>query len=150
MICGQVSICTLPRGKTKFLKWWKNEDQKSFGWQLFAHRGRLFRMLTTRRSCSTTTKASSDGAVLHKAGMVPDGEGGWIRIPCILYVDDVLLLADTSDQLQAALNIAWQWAREIRMRWNAGQTKSAIMFWRRGGGGFGGRGPDRSRTIPTL
>ena len=58
-----------------------------------------------------------------------DAAGVWHLIPCILYVDDVVLLADSPEMLTKALRIASKWAAEIRMRWNVGVKKSAVMAW---------------------
>ena len=41
-------------------------------------------------------------------------------------------LAGSAQELQRALDIAATWARKVRMRWNVGPKKSAVMVWGRG------------------
>ena len=77
-------------------------------------------------------------------------ESGWAAgqeffVSLLVYVDDIVLLAETAEMLQTALDIASQWAREVRIRWNLGSTKSAgIMF------GIGRRGAEAGRPSFTL
>ena len=44
-------------------------------------------------------------------------------------MDDLAVLASTPEMLQQALDIAARWAKRIRMRFNNGPTKSAIMVY---------------------
>ena len=53
-------------------------------------------------------------------------------IACLGYVDDLALLASSAKMLQRALRIACKWARKVRIRWNVGAGKSAVMLWGRG------------------
>ena len=50
----------------------------------------------------------------------------------IAYVDDIVLLAQSPHQLQAAHDIDARWAPQLRMRLNLGIDKSAVMIWGKG------------------
>ena len=60
---------------------------------------------------------------------VTDGEGHLLVTPCLFIVDDVVLLATNPAMLQVALDVAARWAQQVRMRWNVGVAKSAIMIF---------------------
>ena len=49
-------------------------------------------------------------------------------ISLMAYIDDMLLLSDSSHQFQKALDIVTKWAKKIRMRINIGPDKSAAMI----------------------
>ena len=73
----------------------------------------------------------------------PHGQEFFVSL--LAYLDDIVLLAETAEMLQTALDIASQWAREVRIRWNLGSTKSAgILF------GIGRRGAEAGRPSFTL
>ena len=59
-------------------------------------------------------------------------ENGWLLLPLIAFVDDIVLLASSPEMLQRALDITTRWSRRIRMRLNVGKEKSAIMLWGKG------------------
>ena len=58
-----------------------------------------------------------------------DGAGTVHSIPCLLIVDDVVLLASDRHMLQKVLVVADGWARKVRLRWNLGTSKSAILLF---------------------
>ena len=63
------------------------------------------------------------------------GCGIWIDevfVSCLGYVDDLVLLASSANMLRRALRIAQEWARRVRIWWNIGPNKSAVMLWGRG------------------
>ena len=45
------------------------------------------------------------------------------------FVDDLVVLATSPEQLQVAVNIVATWAKRIRMNINIGTNKSAVMAW---------------------
>jgi hypothetical protein len=57
---------------------------------------------------------------------------GGMFMTCLGYVDDLVLLASSAKMLQQALRIAQAWAKRVRLRWNIGPNKSAVMLWGRG------------------
>jgi hypothetical protein len=58
-----------------------------------------------------------------------DKFGNVVLISLIAFVDDIVLIAQSPQQLQVALDIVAAWARRLRMRLNMGKEKSAIMIW---------------------
>ena len=50
-------------------------------------------------------------------------DGSTLLVPCLAYIDDVVLLASTREMLQAALDAAAEWADELTMRLNIGEKK---------------------------
>ena len=69
---------------------------------------------------------------LRKAGCgVAIGRHGGEQsfISCLGYVDDLAILASSAKMLRRALKIAHQWAQRVRIRWNVGPNKSAVMLW---------------------
>ena len=65
-----------------------------------------------------------------------DNERREVSIPCLAFVDDLVIWALDEHSLQVGLNIAAQWAHEVCLKWNIGPSKTAIM-----GGGRGACGP---------
>ena len=51
---------------------------------------------------------------------------------CLAYVDDIVLLAPDIESLRKAIKIAEQWGRWVRMKFNTGPGKSAVMECGRG------------------
>ena len=49
------------------------------------------------------------------------------RVSTLLYADDLVILADTPEQLQRALDAAYQWARQWRFTFGVRPTKSAVL-----------------------
>ena len=49
------------------------------------------------------------------------------RVPVLLYADDVVILADTPEELQAALDAVSRWGRLWRFEFGVGPEKSAVM-----------------------
>ena len=56
-----------------------------------------------------------------------DQAGNAFFVSMIAFVDDIILLAESPEALQIALNIVAAWARRLRMRLNMGINKSAVM-----------------------
>ncbi len=50
-----------------------------------------------------------------------------LLICCLAFVDDIVLLARSAEALQRALNIAEAWAVSVRIKWDIGEEKSAIL-----------------------
>jgi hypothetical protein len=46
-----------------------------------------------------------------------------------MFADDVVLVADSAEGLQASLNAAWDFSRKLRFNYNFGKDKSAIMVF---------------------
>ena len=61
-----------------------------------------------------------------------DGSGTVIRVPCLAYVDDIVVLSDSAEGLQRGLDVVYAWSRRIRMRLNVGADKSAVMIFGKG------------------
>jgi hypothetical protein len=55
-----------------------------------------------------------------------------VLISFLAFVDDLVLIASSPEQLRVALSIVHNWARKTRMRLNIGANKTAIMVWGRG------------------
>ena len=54
---------------------------------------------------------------------------GDTRIPCILLADDIVILGENAESIQAALNCAAQWSRDYRMRFSTDGGKSAVLIY---------------------
>ena len=54
---------------------------------------------------------------------------GNTRVPCILLADDIVLLGESAEAIQAALNCAAQWALDYRMRFSTDGGKSAVLIY---------------------
>ena len=62
------------------------------------------------------------------------GEGirvGKRRVRLLMYADDVVLLAETSDDLQAMLNVVTEYSKQWRFRLNPKKGKSEVMLFGR-------------------
>ena len=65
-------------------------------------------------------------------GVEVDWAGIALKIWCLLFVDDVMVAADSPQDLQRMMNVVAKWANRLRIRFNIGVAKSAIMPWGRG------------------
>ncbi len=50
-----------------------------------------------------------------------------MRLPAVLFVDDVLLAAKSPPGLQRLLDIATKWAEDRQMTWNTKPGKSEVL-----------------------
>jgi hypothetical protein len=62
---------------------------------------------------------------------------GGKRMSCLMFADDIVLLADSKEALQTSLDVAWKYSRKWRFEYNFGKDKSEVMV-------FGGK---RSRGV---
>ena len=73
------------------------------------------------------------------------GGGGGVRVGegvvrCLMFADDVVLLSSTKEGLQRSLDIAGDFSRKWRFKFNFGRDKTAVMV-------FGGTGREESWTL---
>ena len=71
-------------------------------------------------------------------------------ITALLYADDIAIVAETPEALQAALDVASAWAESWRATFGTGPSKSAVICFR--GGASQGESPFRlaGRTLPWV
>ena len=60
---------------------------------------------------------------------IAKASGELVSVACLGYADDLILLAESASELQRALDIAYQWSCEMRLTWNVGPNKSAVMVF---------------------
>jgi hypothetical protein len=69
-----------------------------------------------------------DELVKAKCGIhFVDAQGISHHTVLLAYIDDLVLFAETRQQFRKALSIARSWAQKVRMRFNIGSEKSAVM-----------------------
>ena len=51
------------------------------------------------------------------------------RVTTLLYADDMVILAETPEELQSALDAVARWAQDYGFSFNAGPEKSAVMVF---------------------
>ena len=56
------------------------------------------------------------------------GVGGK-RMSCLMFADDIVLLADSKEALQKSLDVAWKYSRKWRFEYNFGKDKSDVRVF---------------------
>ena len=50
-------------------------------------------------------------------------------VRCMMFADDVVMLADSEEGLRRCMEVVWAFSRRHRFEFNFGKDKTAVMVW---------------------